>query len=182
MLPQPLAVARTGSRVLCISHGQCIAGSARLLVLVMVVPAFGPLAMARISQQSGAHCLRQPGSRQPAQSTMQCHRGMTMAADGADPQSSETSVSAIDSCCPNHACCRGMATPQWAQPQSQVVLRSWSARRERIVHRRLASRAFRFSSIAIPPALRLAPNSLHDLRRGLQTSHASVHLSRVSVA
>jgi len=88
---------------------------ARFLVLVMVVPAFGPLAMARASEAMGPHC-----SRQPARPAMQCHQGMAMAMPmSSAPSSPETSFQSVDSCCQNHDCCRGLATPQWAQAPSQ---------------------------------------------------------------
>lgn len=85
---------------------------ARLLVLVMLVPALGPLAMARASQPQSLHCLRQP-----AKPVMQCHHGMAMALE---PQSSEASFRAVDNCCQNHDCCRGLAAPRWAQPQARL--------------------------------------------------------------
>lgn len=86
---------------------------ARLLVLVMIVPAFGPLALAHTTQSEAPHCLRQ--STKPM---MECHRGMSMT-----PEPSETEFHATDQCCENHGCCRGMAAPRWAQPQSRVYLR-----------------------------------------------------------
>jgi len=86
---------------------------ARLLVLVMLVPAFGPLALARAAQPPAAHCLRQP-----SKPVMQCHHGMAMVPE---PPSSETSFRAVEQCCQNHDCCRGMAAPRWAQPQSKLV-------------------------------------------------------------
>ncbi|MFY9561549.1 MAG: hypothetical protein WAQ52_15050 [Terriglobales bacterium] len=88
---------------------------ARLLVLLMLAPAFGPLALARAAHPEAPHCLRQP-----AQPVMQCHHGMAMASE---PQSSEASFRAVGSCCQNHDCCRGLAAPQWAQPQTRLFLR-----------------------------------------------------------
>jgi len=85
---------------------------ARLLVMVMLVPAFGPLAMARVSPSMGPHC-----QRQAAKPAMPCHHGMTMAPE---PSSSEPSFRALDSCCQNHACCRGIATLRWAKPAGQL--------------------------------------------------------------
>src|SRR5258706_11157936 len=85
---------------------------ARLLVLVMIVPALGPLALAHAAQPQAPHC-----SRQPAKPVMQCHRGMSLAPE----PSPETSLGAADQCCSNHDCCRGMALPRWAQPQSQLL-------------------------------------------------------------
>lgn len=92
---------------------------ARLLVLVMIVPAFGPLAMARASEDMAPHC-----SRHPAQPVMQCHQGMALAMPmSSAPSSPETSFRAFDSCCQNHDCCRGLATPQWAQAPSHFTFR-----------------------------------------------------------
>jgi hypothetical protein len=88
---------------------------ARLLILVMIVPAFGPLALAHAAQQQAPHCLRQA-----AKPVMQCHQGMLMAPEPSEP-STETSFQAVDQCCANHDCCRGMAAPRWAQPQSQLL-------------------------------------------------------------
>jgi len=58
--------------------------TARFLLLVMVAPAFGPLALARVSQPEAPHCMRRPMSGQSAsgksaQPAMQCHHGMAMA-------------------------------------------------------------------------------------------------------
>jgi hypothetical protein len=89
---------------------------ARLLALIMVVPVFGPLALASAVQPQSPHCLRQP-----AKPAMQCHPGMTMVAELPSSETSETSFRAADSCCQNHDCCRGMGAPRWAQPQSQLL-------------------------------------------------------------
>jgi hypothetical protein len=82
---------------------------ARLLALVMVVPALGPLAIAMPTQPMAPHCMRQA-----AKPIMHCH-GMAMTPE---PASSETLFRAADSCCENHDCCRGTAAPTWGQPQS----------------------------------------------------------------
>jgi hypothetical protein len=88
---------------------------ARLLVLIMVAPVFGPLALARDSQLQSPHCLRQP-----SKPVMECHHGMTMAPEPqpTEPQPTETYFRSGDQCCLNHDCCRGMAAPQWARPQT----------------------------------------------------------------
>ena len=90
---------------------------ARFLVMVMFAPAFGPLAIARASEAMAPHC-----SRQPAQPVMQCHPGMAMPMSSA-PSSPETSFQSVDNCCQNHDCCRGLATPQWAQAPSHLTIR-----------------------------------------------------------
>jgi hypothetical protein len=88
---------------------------ARLLVLVVVAPVFGPLALARDSQPQTPHCLRQP-----SKPVMECHHGMTMApeAQPTDSQPTETYFRSANQCCLNHDCCRGMAAPRWARPQT----------------------------------------------------------------
>src|SRR5258708_7438504 len=86
---------------------------ARLLVLVMVVPAFGSLSMTQAAPAQTPHC-----ARHTAGPVMQCHHGMSMAPQ---PASSSTSFGATDSCCQNHDCCCGMAVPQWAQAPSQLL-------------------------------------------------------------
>jgi hypothetical protein len=91
---------------------------ARLLVLVIIAPAFGPLAMASAAQPQPAHCLRQP-----AKPVMQCHHGMAMVSE---PASSEASFRTLEQCCQNHDCCRSLASPQWAQPQSKLFSRQGS--------------------------------------------------------
>jgi len=85
---------------------------ARLLILVMVVPAIGPVAMAWPAQREAPHCLRQP-----AKPVMQCHHGMAMAAE---PQPSEASFRTVSQCCLNHDCCCRVAAQQWAQPQARL--------------------------------------------------------------
>lgn len=88
---------------------------ARLLVLAMAIPAFGPLALAAAQKPEAPHCVRKA-----AKPPMQCHPGMTMAPGQPSSETSETSFHAGDSCCKNHDCCRGMGAPQWAQPQARL--------------------------------------------------------------
>jgi hypothetical protein len=85
---------------------------ARFLLLVMLAPAFGPLAMARAAQPGAMHCLRQPVSGHPAQPAMQCHHAM---AESKLP-SSEASFQAVANCCLNHDCCCRVATSESAHP------------------------------------------------------------------
>jgi hypothetical protein len=87
--------------------------TAKLLLLVLLAPAFGPLALARASRQESPHCVRQA-----AKPAMQCHHGMAMAPER---RSSETSFRALDNCCPNHDCCRGLRTSEWARPASDLL-------------------------------------------------------------
>jgi hypothetical protein len=84
-----------------------------LLLLVMLAPAFGPLAMARAAQPRAMHCLRQPVTGHPAQTAMQCHH--------AQPQSSEASFQAVANCCLNHDCCCRVATLEWAHPAFRLL-------------------------------------------------------------
>src|SRR5215831_20186273 len=91
--------------------------TARFLLLVMLVPAFGTVALAHSFGRMGEHC-----KRQMAKPVMPCHGMMAMdseASMGSEASSaSETSIAAVDSCCPNHDCCRGMKTSEWARPAS----------------------------------------------------------------
>ncbi len=86
---------------------------ARLLVVVMLFPAFGPMAMARMSPSMGPHC-----QRQPSQPVMHCHDGMSMAAPAT---SSDASFRASDCCCQDHCCCRGIATLRWAKVEGRLA-------------------------------------------------------------
>lgn len=108
--------------------------TAKLLLLVMLMPAFGPLALARASQPIGMHCMRRA-----ATPMKHCHHGIKMAPG---PQSSETSLYAGDNCCcQNHNgcnCCCGPAAPRWAEPQSQPVSQSHSPSQAQLVAEILA--------------------------------------------
>jgi hypothetical protein len=85
--------------------------TARLLLLVVTLPAFGPMAMARLSPATGAHCLRQPAKP----TVMPCHHDMTAMAGSAPA----AWLRAAENCCENHDCCiRGVTTRQWARPES----------------------------------------------------------------
>jgi hypothetical protein len=87
--------------------------TSRFLLLVMLAPAFGPLAMAHAMPSGAMHCTRQPVSGLAARPAMPCHGAMAMAAQ---PESSEASFQAADeNCCQNHCCC-GATTSQWAHP------------------------------------------------------------------
>ena len=102
----------------------------RLLLLVMLAPAFGPLAMARAAQLGAMHCTRQPVSGHPAQPAMQCHHAMAQAnaaepelspAESSPVESSEASFQAVANCCLNHDCCCRAATLEWAHPASSLL-------------------------------------------------------------
>jgi len=103
--------------------------AARVLLLVMLVPAFGPMAMACAARPETMHCTRQPTSGQAgsgqarsgqtAQPAMQCHHAM---AQSKPPQSEESSAFRATNdgnCCQNHCCC-GASTSEWARPASSL--------------------------------------------------------------
>ena len=114
---------------------------ARILVLVMLAPGFGPIAMACSAQPEAMHCMRQSHSAaRVAQPAMQCHHAMggsmmggsvsmpaasmpaasqnESATGDSSPSSSEASFRAVDNCCQDHNCCCCMGTSEWAQPAS----------------------------------------------------------------
>jgi hypothetical protein len=96
-----------------------------LLLLVMLAPAFGPLAMARAAQPGAMHCMRQPVSGHPAQPAMQCHHAMAQSKPPQPPsspvESSEASFQAVANCCLNHDCCCRAATLEWAHPAFSLL-------------------------------------------------------------
>ncbi|MGA6986212.1 MAG: hypothetical protein WBZ01_09170 [Terriglobales bacterium] len=104
--------------------------TARFLLLVMLAPAYGPLAMACSAQPAAMHCMRQPISGQPmsastsadaARSAMPCHHAVAQST-ATHSESSETSFQTTTdgNCCPNHCCC-GATTSEWAQPASSLL-------------------------------------------------------------
>lgn len=80
--------------------------TARFLVLVMIAPALGPMALARSTEPRAPHCLRQRVAAPPA---MPCHHEMAESKstepESSSLQSPETSFQADHSCCQNHDCC-----------------------------------------------------------------------------
>jgi hypothetical protein len=92
--------------------------TARFLLLVMLAPAYAPLAMACSAQPEVIHSMRQPVS---AQAAMPCHHAMAQS-KATQSESSETSFQAgdDDNCCKNHCCC-GATTSEWAQPASSLL-------------------------------------------------------------
>ena len=93
--------------------------TASLLLLVMLVPAVAPLALARTAASEAAHCRRPPlhQTAQLAQPAKPCHHGMT---DLSHLQATEASIRSLD-CCSNHDCCRGVKTSEWARPASRLL-------------------------------------------------------------
>jgi hypothetical protein len=95
--------------------------TAGFLLLVMLVPAFGPLA--RAAQPEAMHCMRKPLSEAPAvQPAMHCHHGVAQNGTAKPPQpvSPQASFNALD-CCWNHDCCRSLKTSEWARPASNLL-------------------------------------------------------------
>jgi hypothetical protein len=110
--------------------------TARFLLIVMLAPAFGPIAMATSAQPGAMHCMRHP---MPSQSTasdhqpqtkmskMSCHHAMatstTIPSEGAssEPDPNEVSLNALNSCCQDHNCCCCAGTAEWAQPASGLL-------------------------------------------------------------
>ncbi len=110
--------------------------TARFLLLVMLAPAFGPLAMAHCAQPQAMHCMRQSmsghaasghaASAHAAQPAMPCHHAMARSEppqpESSPVESSETSFQPANNgnCCQNHCCC-GATTSEWAQPASTLL-------------------------------------------------------------
>jgi hypothetical protein len=93
--------------------------TARFLLLVMLAPAFGPLALARAAQPEAMQCMRQSVSERSEQPAMQCHHAMAQSKPPR-PEPSEAAFQAADNCCENHDCCRGVTTSEWARPASSL--------------------------------------------------------------
>ena len=94
--------------------------TARLLLLVMLVPAVAPLALAGTGSSGAMHCQRHPlhESQQAASSGMHCHHGVGSAPR---PEAASDSFCAVHSCCENHDCCCRLKTSEWARPASKVL-------------------------------------------------------------
>ena len=99
--------------------------TARFLLLVMLAPAFGPLALARAAQPEAMHCMRQSVSVHSAQPAMPCHHAMAQKQptppESSQVESSEASFQAVDGCCQNHGCCCCATTSEWARPTSSLL-------------------------------------------------------------
>jgi hypothetical protein len=90
--------------------------TARFLLLAMLLPVSGPLALARAAQPEAMHCMRNPV--QSAQPAMHCHHGMAQTPATEGP---EKSFRALDGCCQNHDCCRSPKTSEWARPAPKLL-------------------------------------------------------------
>jgi hypothetical protein len=97
--------------------------AARFLLLVVLVPSFGPLTMACAAQTQER--LPQPIATPSEQSAMPCHHAMAQAKRQQPAtlvRPSEVSFQSSDSgdCCHDHCCC-GATTSEWAQPASNLL-------------------------------------------------------------
>jgi len=82
--------------------------TARFLLLFAVVGNFVPLAVASAAEQPHACCLRKAAHP--------CH-----GAGRADAIADSSRPDVRDAGCCHHDCCRGVATAQWAHPQSRTA-------------------------------------------------------------
>jgi hypothetical protein len=94
--------------------------TAGFLLLVMLAPAFGPLAVAHAAQPEAMHCMRQSVSVHAAQPAMPCHHAMAQSKTP-QPESSEASFQAVANCCLKHDCCCRVATLEWAHPAFSLL-------------------------------------------------------------
>src|SRR5262252_3996165 len=88
---------------------------ARLLVLVLLVGMFGPLALTITGPTSAAHCQRPTLAAPPIHH--HCHEGMAESAE--TPAAPATLKS--NGCCVNHECCRPLVRSQWAHFSLSLV-------------------------------------------------------------
>jgi hypothetical protein len=100
--------------------------AARFLLLVMLVPAFGPMAMPCAALPQAAHCQRQPISGRAmsghtAPPAMHCHHAIAQP-NPAQPENSSSSFRSLngDDCC-GHRCCCGATTSEWARPDASLL-------------------------------------------------------------
>jgi hypothetical protein len=93
--------------------------TARFVLLVMLVPVFGPMALATVAPQQGMHCMRRPLATAPAvaaEPAMHCHHDAAAAAPQAQSAANEVSFRSLDCCCPHCDCCRNSKISEWARP------------------------------------------------------------------
>jgi hypothetical protein len=99
--------------------------AAKFLLLVVLVPSFGPLTMACAAQAQKTHCLPKSAAVQSEQSAMSCHHAIALAKRPQPTTPFESSEVSFQSnndsdCCHDHCCC-GATTSEWAQPASNLV-------------------------------------------------------------
>jgi len=106
--------------------------TAGLLLVAMLVPAFGPLALARLAPPEGMHCMRRPlavtAATPAGEHVMHCHHASSQAGTPREPASQnpavadaslQVSIRSLDCCCGQHCdCCRGAKASEWARPAS----------------------------------------------------------------
>ncbi|MGA8301438.1 MAG: hypothetical protein WB817_18290 [Terriglobales bacterium] len=93
--------------------------TARIALLVMLVPVFGPLAMAGVAPPPMQCCVRRPltgASAGVAEPAMPCHHGSARAATAQGADSREHALRSQDCC--GHCCCQNSPTSEWARPAS----------------------------------------------------------------
>jgi len=98
--------------------------TAGFLLLVMLAPAYEPLAMACAFQPAPTRCCRRKSiSASSAQPAMPCHHAMAMAEASPESkaESSEPSVAANNKDCCQNRCCCGATTSEWAEPASSLL-------------------------------------------------------------
>lgn len=104
---------------------------AKFVVVIMLAPTFGPLALARVAPMEGMHCMRRPlgpaAAIPGAEPAMRCHgdtppRAERSSVKGSEESSEEIPGQAASSsasseasfrspdCCRNHECCRSITT------------------------------------------------------------------------
>jgi len=96
-------------------------------MLVMVMPAIAPMAMAGVAPPEAMHCMRRPlAAAATHEPVMQCHHGAAQAVAQGTPENevpaapSGASVRALDCCCNHDCCCRSLNTSEWARPASSL--------------------------------------------------------------
>jgi hypothetical protein len=104
--------------------------TAGFLLVVMLAPAYEPLAMACAFQPAPTRCCRRKSiSASSAQAAMPCHHAMAEASPESEAESSpesrtESSAPSVAAnnkdCCQNHCCC-GATTSEWAHPASKLL-------------------------------------------------------------
>jgi len=150
------------------SHGIMHRWTATILLLVMLVPAFGPVALAGNPPFGPMHCMRRPLQPTPtAELAMHCHHGASQSAMSKNagvqypavstPDYSESSFRALDCCCCHDCdCCRSPKTSEWARP-APVELSFASLQIEPVLAAPAAS--FVSSAVSGPDSARGPPRS-----------------------
>lgn len=98
---------------------------AKFLVLVMLMPALGPVALAQAAPMGNLHCVRKPVAETRAGGpAVHCHEGLTQTVAGNDGQATREPGASFRSlaCCSNHDCCRAVKASEWARPASNLLL------------------------------------------------------------